>query len=74
MLQAGYSATSPRALVEMVCAKYIVYTDENDEVVDVSTLSKENQFIRKEALKEGFLETDEYLGFIVGEVLHTENC
>lgn len=66
LFQAGYSATSPRALVEFAGAG----TKEADQK---SPLTERGKRVYTEAEREGFTEDDEWLGIELGKVCVVEN-
>lgn len=66
LFQAGYSATSPRALVEFAGAG----TKEADQK---SPLTERGKRVYAEAEREGFTEDDEWLGIELGKVCVVEN-
>lgn len=66
LFQAGYSATSPRALVEFAGAG----TKEADQK---SPLTERGKRVYEEAEREGFTEDDEWLGIELGKVCVVEN-
>ena len=66
LFQAGYSATSPRALVEFAGAG----TKEADQK---SPLTERGKRVYAEAEREGFTEDDEWLGIELGKVCIVEN-
>ena len=66
LFQAGYSATSPRALVEFNGAG----TKEADQK---SPLTERGKRVYAEAEREGFTEDDEWLGIELGKVCVVEN-
>ncbi len=70
LLQGGYSADSPRVLVEMT-DWFIKDTDirNNSDVVR----EKINRNVKAEAEAEGFTDNDEYLALVLGEVKYSEN-
>ena len=66
LFQGGYSATSPRALVEFNG----VGTKEAEQK---SALTERGKYVYVEAEKEGFTEDDEWLGIELGKVCVVEN-
>lgn len=66
LFQAGYSATSPRVLVEFAGAG----TKEADQK---SPLTERGKRVYTEAEREGFTEDDEWLGIELGKVCVVEN-
>lgn len=66
LFQAGYSATSPRALVEFAGAG----TKEADQK---SPLTERGKRVYAEAEREGFTEDDEWLGIELGKVCVVES-
>lgn len=66
LFQAGYSATSPRALVEFAGAG----TKEADQKSPLTEIGKR---VYAEAEREGFTEDDEWLGIELGKVCVVEN-
>lgn len=66
LFQAGYSATSPRALVEFAGAG-------TKEAEQKSPLTERGKTVYAEAEREGFTEDDEWLGIELGKVCVVEN-
>ena len=66
LFQAGYSATSPRALVEFAGAG-------TKEAEQKSPLTERGKRVYAEAEREGFTEDDEWLGIELGKVCVVEN-
>lgn len=66
LFQAGYSATSPRALVEFAGAG-------TKEAEQKSPLTDRGKKVYAEAEREGFTEDDEWLGIELGKVCIVEN-
>lgn len=66
LFQAGYSATSPRALVEFNGAG-------TKEAEQKSPLTERGKRVYAEAEREGFIEDDEWLGIELGKVCVVEN-
>lgn len=66
LFQAGYSATSPRALVEFIGAG-------TKEAEQKSPLTERGKKVYAEAEREGFTEDDEWLGIELGKVCVVEN-
>ena len=66
LFQAGYSATSPRALVEFAGAG-------TKEAEQKSPLTERGKHAYAEAEREGFTEDDEWLGIELGKVCVVEN-
>lgn len=66
LFQAGYSATSPRALVEFNGAG-------TKEAEQKTPLTERGKKVYAEAEREGFTEDDEWLGIELGKVCVVEN-
>lgn len=66
LFQAGYSATSPRALVEFIGAG-------TKEAEQKTPLTERGKNVYAEAEREGFTEDDEWLGIELGKVCVVEN-
>ena len=66
LFQAGYSATSPRALVEFIGAG-------TKEAEQKPPLTERGKKVYAEAEREGFTEDDEWLGIELGQVCVVEN-
>ena len=66
LFQAGYSATSPRALVEFIGAG-------TKEAEQKTPLTERGKKVYAEAEREGFTVDDEWLGIELGQVCVVEN-
>jgi hypothetical protein len=65
LFQAGYSAASPRMLIE-----FIDYGGREKGIMRAKPEYK--KFIEDESFKEGFEKGDDFLGFVLGKILHIE--